>query len=277
MFFRHGGVWTLAIKYSRPKGVVYFQLVTNFGNTSVLRALSTDWVIEGIFIPLVSLPTQLYFTHRIWIFSGKKWIFPAIFVPASLFHLAGRIAFTILSLRAPGGSDGPAVIQRMAQLQIAFWAIAAAEDILISAVLIKLIWERRPGDDEIKSTRDILRRLILLSINTGVWTALDALFTIILLVAYPTKFYFAALVFVQAPLYANSLLANLNARSFVRGKASRSRSGFTEPDNIIELSGGVNLDSTKSAVVNVKVDPTGSFRAAERSKTSEATSTTYVL
>jgi len=126
-----------------------------------------------------------------------------------------------------------------------------------------------------KSTRSIIRRLVILSINTGVWTALDALFTIILLAAFPTRFFFAALVFVQAPLYANSLLANLNARTFVRGHPSSSR---TEPDNVIELGTSVHFETPDNSNPNAgKTQILGGFQPTNRSKVSEATSGTYAL
>ncbi|KAM5542340.1 hypothetical protein V8D89_003799 [Ganoderma adspersum] len=105
---------------------------------------------------------------------------------------------------------------------MAFWGVQAAEDVLISLTLIFLLWQRRISDG-FRSTDRILYRLTVFIINTGVWTALCALFTIITLAAYPNVQIYVSLNFVVCPLYCNTLLANLNARGFIRGE------NFTEP------------------------------------------------
>ncbi|PIL37556.1 hypothetical protein GSI_01250 [Ganoderma sinense ZZ0214-1] len=114
------------------------------------------------------------------------------------------------------------------KLPMAFWGVQAAEDVLISLTLIFLLWQRRISDG-FKSTDKILHRLTVFVINTGVWTALCALFTIITLAAYPNVQIYVSLNFVVCPLYCNTLLANLNARGFIRGDNYTEPSANTRP------------------------------------------------
>ena len=83
----------------------------------------------------------------------------------------------------------------------------------------------------------MLLRLIFISVNTGLSSALLALLCLVLvrldmlltqhfpdshrtlwqLVMYPTDIFFAAVYLPLCTVYCNTLLANLNVRSFVRG------------------------------------------------------------
>jgi len=71
------------------------------------------------------------------------------------------------------------------------------------------------------STDRMLLRLIFISVNAGLSTALFALLFLILFLIYPTDLIYPALYLPLCTAYCNSLLANLNMRSFVRGGSER--------------------------------------------------------
>lgn len=83
----------------------------------------------------------------------------------------------------------------------------------------------------------MVMRLILITINTGLWTAVVALIDfslvrslvkslvtcqslnfsrVLQIAAFPSGLYFCAFEFPLSSLYVNTLLANLNARSYLR-------------------------------------------------------------
>ncbi|KAF9017601.1 hypothetical protein BDZ89DRAFT_1022050 [Hymenopellis radicata] len=180
--------------------------------------LSTEYLVAGLFTALVALPVQLFFTYRIWIFSQRMWIVPLVFIPASLYQFAGYIAFTVICLK-----NGPTakIIFDIERLPQSIWGVGAAQDMLISGLLLWMIWRDRVNmDDSRISARSarILQRLSIAVINSGLWTALTSLFIIIMMVVYPAQQIYVSLYFIVGPLYCNSLLANLNARNFIRGK-----------------------------------------------------------
>ncbi|KAI0371486.1 hypothetical protein BV20DRAFT_1120534 [Pilatotrama ljubarskyi] len=212
------------------------QILTNQGYWNLLLdifeqrdpfGLSRYYLWAGFFTSLVTLPTQLFFVMRIWKLSKNipavnryHWLVPAIFVPCSLFQFAGYFAFMILCFHSPTAE----IIFAIEKLPMAFWGVGAAEDVLISCILIALLRHSR-SHDGLRRTHRLIFRLTLFAINTGVWTALCALFIIITMAAYPNIQVYLSLYFVICPLYCNTLLANLNARGYIRGDDS----DFTGP------------------------------------------------
>ncbi|KAF7357610.1 hypothetical protein MSAN_01357400 [Mycena sanguinolenta] len=177
---------------------------------------------------------NFFFTYRIYKLS-KNW-FPiaagfvaAVFVVAAFYQLGASIAFTTICLQ-----NGPtaAIIFRIEKLAMSLWGVGAAQDVLLSAALLWMLFTSR-GGSYFQSTDQMLARLSVLVVNTGLWTALVALFIIITasllafhqleyepfrqMVQWPTIQIYVSLYFVLCPLYCNTLLANLNARKFIRG------------------------------------------------------------
>lgn len=90
------------------------------------------------------------------------------------------------------------------------------------------------------STAHILQRLIVFAVNTGTWTATFALLTIILVRAlrddrirlqpfliqtqqlhiFPSNLIYTVFGVPLCTVYCNTVLANLNARAYVRGETS---------------------------------------------------------
>jgi len=179
-------------------------------------------VIILLFTSLVSVPTQAFFAYRIWRFAGKRWIIPILLTPAILFQLAEGIVLIDLNLGATVGTEMTASTRQA--ILISNFAVGAAVDILLSAGLCFLLWKSYMIDgSSITQTNSMLHRLILFSINTGSWTALVAIATITMVVVFPNNFIYVGFYFVLSPIYCNSLLANLNARSYLRGTTEKAR------------------------------------------------------
>ncbi|KAH0836833.1 hypothetical protein J3R83DRAFT_8610 [Lanmaoa asiatica] len=82
------------------------------------------------------------------------------------------------------------------------------------------------------STDHILQRLVFFAVNTGIWTATFALLTVILLHLFPLNLLYAVFGIPLCSVYCNTLLANLNARAYIRGEATTPNVGvdpFTSP------------------------------------------------
>lgn len=160
---------------------------------------------------IVSSTTQLFFTWRIWQFcSGSRWR-PVVMllVPASLYTFPGMIAFTTIC-QNPGSSISSQAVTKLLE---SIWAVSATVDILISASLLSILWIGRR--DTFKSTTQILHRLSIVIVNTGLWTSVVTLLTLVGLVVWEVQDVYAALSFITCPLYCNTLLANLNTRDYV--------------------------------------------------------------
>ncbi|KAF8900485.1 hypothetical protein CPB84DRAFT_1779059 [Gymnopilus junonius] len=161
---------------------------------------------------LVSIPSQAFFVYRMWQFSRRPWFIPAFALPALLFQFV--FPLVLLSGRLPE--------QRMA-LFIANCVASAILDLLTCVGLTVLLWERYVNWEAQKSTTTILLRLMLLSVNTGLWTTLVSIYVIVGLV-YTTRAHEQpplGCYHLISPLYFTTVLVNLNSRQYIRNAANR--------------------------------------------------------
>ncbi|KAJ6498095.1 hypothetical protein C8R47DRAFT_1317885 [Mycena vitilis] len=206
------GFWVLVYKVHDPFILSQEYLVSII--MAVLELDTSALQYAGVFTALVAFPTQLFFTYRVWKISNNWTPVAVVFVIAATYQLGASIAFTTICLQ-----HGPTaeIIFQIEKLPMSLWGVGAAQDILISVVLLWMLWTSR-GGAYFQSTDKMLARLSVVVVNTGVWTALVALFIIVTMVVWPTIQIYVSLYFVLCPLYCNTLLANLNARQFIRGR-----------------------------------------------------------
>jgi hypothetical protein len=148
-------------------------------------------------------------------------------------------------------------VQKVAQ---AVTAVVIAVDITITISLCTLLAMNRSGFHP--GTDRMILRLIFISVNTGLSSTLFALLFLILVrfntlltfLIYPTDLICTALYYPLCTVYCNTLLANLNVRSFVRGGSEiwqlNTLSSFVAADVALERTGWWWL---------IKVDPPGSL------------------
>ncbi|KAF9224910.1 hypothetical protein BS17DRAFT_779258 [Gyrodon lividus] len=196
---------------------IWNTLVQNYGGFLNLLVVHPPILLASSVTSLVSVVVQSYFVYRVWHLSkgSFKWIFPAVLVP---FIAAQPVITWYYTAKAWNASvfdlTSNPVLMKLAN---ASNGIAAAVDIAISIAMCALLWTGRTGFSE--KTDRILLRLILVSINTGLWTAVLALLSIILLVSLPaTEIVYAGVYYPLCTLYCNTFLANLNVRSYIRGE-----------------------------------------------------------
>jgi hypothetical protein len=164
----------------------------------------------------VAVTSQTFFTYRIWRFNNERWFYWAILVPVCLFQLAGSLAFVSLGTITPtaAGITAPAP----AALYLAIQVVAAGADLTIAGGLVVLLIQNR--ERALKSSRSVLQKLLVITINTGIWTALFAVFNFVFYLSFKGTLICASLYFPLCPLYCNTVLANLNARHFLEVRST---------------------------------------------------------
>ncbi|RDB26027.1 hypothetical protein Hypma_006346 [Hypsizygus marmoreus] len=187
-------MWSCAADFAEDHGILPCAIILYISNMD-----SRKKSIVGIFIPLAIAQPAIY---------------------------AGRVIFGDLLRKYYDQQDF--------ELLLAVWSISAGVDVLIAACLLYLYinkfkaatngFQRHVGDIQTPfthsrmlyySTDKYLDRIVVWTVNTGVWTAICSLFTIITLSAFPSSPAFTAVAFLICPLYCNTLLANLNCRGYV--------------------------------------------------------------
>ncbi|KAK0240665.1 hypothetical protein EDD85DRAFT_815805 [Armillaria nabsnona] len=195
-----------------------------------------EYLIQVLFTILVATPAQGFFAYRIWIFSDKSKLIITFLAPAILFQFVdgiseyGRetflcrtwspdpsfccVVFMIINLPA---TDELQFTSTSKGVAIAYFIDGAVVDLFIAVTVCLFLWRRylRIGNTT-KETRSMIHRLILFSINTGTWPAVIAIITLVMLMVYPTYYLYTGLYFFLSPVYCNTVLASINARSYIQ-------------------------------------------------------------
>ncbi|KAF6754687.1 hypothetical protein DFP72DRAFT_898546 [Ephemerocybe angulata] len=213
------------------------------GDTMNLTHIRTEYVYSILFTTLVSVPVQIFFSWRIWKL-GKiaKAIFVGLLVPATMFQFVSGVLLAAFNSRLSRPDQITAKLGL--SLIVAHLSVGAAVDIMVAALLCTLLWRTYLVNGiTVKATTMMIHRLILFSINSGLWTAIFALLAMITAVRYPKNYIYIGIYFTLSPLYCNMLLANLNSRTYIRGgKDSDARNG------IIDFSKNVQSDFVLNAL-----------------------------
>ncbi|KAF8843455.1 hypothetical protein BDN67DRAFT_964237 [Paxillus ammoniavirescens] len=193
---------------------IWNYLVQYFGDFANIEVLHPAILIPIVFSSIVRFIVQSYLVWRIWCLSTGhfKQIFPAVMIPIVIAQPALAFYFVAEALMAPTITvfSGPV----LTKVAYACLGIAAATDVIIATAMFVLLAKGRTQFND--HTDRILFRWTLISVHTGFWTASFSVITVILYVLHPSDLLFTITYFPICELYCNTLLANFNARSWVR-------------------------------------------------------------
>ncbi|KAF4614219.1 hypothetical protein D9613_007751 [Agrocybe pediades] len=173
---------------------------------------------------LLALISQSFFTRRIFLLCSLRW----------RYWVAGIISVTVVAHFVTGINTAVHLFQKkeFSQLKevslsavVPFGASTILSDILVAASLCFLLDNNRSQFDD---TNSVINRLIIFAINRCILTTAVAVVETIVFTVLPNTFYSFAIDFVIGKLYANSLLAVLNARANLRGLPRREHFVTTE-------------------------------------------------
>ncbi|KIJ05877.1 hypothetical protein PAXINDRAFT_20892 [Paxillus involutus ATCC 200175] len=188
-------------------------LILHFGDETFLMYTNAPMLISVVVTSVISSSVQSFFIYRIWSLTRNrfKWVFPVVLIPfvvaqlvlgafyvVTLMNTSAAEISTPLLLRVGNGLDG----------------LAAAVDITITIALCTLLIMGRTGFED---TDRMILRLIFISVNTGLSSAIFAFLAVILMVIYPNDLIVTAFYLPLGTVYCNTLLANLNAWSYALG------------------------------------------------------------
>ncbi|KAI0919553.1 hypothetical protein AcV5_001588 [Taiwanofungus camphoratus] len=218
-------------------------LILQWGRVAGLSVTQPALVHHGWVAGVVAVGVQMFFVWRIYMFSGKKWKFPFLLVPIALWQIVGTIPydvwiFTDDSLAALGA-------EKMVAFETSIRATSAFVDVMIASLMTFLLVNT--GRSSFARSNKMIFRLVAVTINSGIWTAVVAIIDLSLIAAFPHGLQFCAFEFPLSSLYVNTLLANLNARQYLRGKDA-----------------GWNVSSTtpQTGTSNIDLRPIGTARSA---------------
>ncbi|KAJ7026591.1 hypothetical protein C8F04DRAFT_1125090 [Mycena alexandri] len=192
---------------------VWPALILHWGRVDILgKSEGTIELIHHVWVAaIVAAGVQSYYTWRIYTLSGRKRLLPCILIPLIAWQIIGLGPYNFLALGHAAVSAGKQT-QQLTAVAISLRAAGAATDIVITAAMLYLL--SKP-EAQFTSTKRLVFRLLVLSINSGTWTAILAVLDFISILAFPIDFTFCIFELPICSLYLSTLLVNLNARKFL--------------------------------------------------------------
>ncbi|KAN0088272.1 hypothetical protein V8E55_005329 [Tylopilus felleus] len=240
--------------------ILYYYAVYKYLMTGLLDPIS---MLDGTpeLIVLVAAMTQGYFVYRIYLcalripdffflssyshsVSDKNIVVPFIwivlavvqlvYVCEALYSADGFVPFFPTAVAHTCFLSASSSVQAVAlpvlssnrfmSFATVCLALAAGGDVLVAIFLTFLLIHKRRATGY-SSTAHVLQRLTAFAVNTGIWTTLFALLSVILLHVFPSNLLPTVFIIPLCPLYCNTLLANLNVRAYVRGEPTAHDAG----------------------------------------------------
>jgi hypothetical protein len=186
---------------------IYDRLVNNFGNM-LAQATPTPLIqVETLFVGLISMIVQMFFAWRVRVLTGRKWLGWLVTVLAAISGSASFVLSILSWTLSKGFLNQGVILQNMAIV----WLVGdTITDSVITVVLVAHLQRRRTG---FASTDRIIDRVIGVTLQTGLLTAVSAAVNLILYLTTSTTADQLMVNIALAKLYSNSLVSSLNVRS----------------------------------------------------------------
>ncbi|KAI6100140.1 hypothetical protein F5141DRAFT_320720 [Pisolithus sp. B1] len=183
---------------------VWETVVTAYSRGQITSALVNTTIVGMVFGGPSAFCVQAFFIFRLHSFSQRKLlpVFCSILITIQL-------AFT---LTVGASSSEVIAIQKWRGFIVSTLFIAICADTTIAASMSYYLKGSKTG---FRQTSRLIDRMILYILATGMVTSITALSAGITFCAIPNTFTWLVLCILEAGLYANSLLAALNARAWL--------------------------------------------------------------
>jgi hypothetical protein len=207
-----GFIWLLeTIQVALSIYFVDVYLIINFGFPHALTLCEWSLSVAAVFGFIIGWMVNLFFVWRIWLLSKSVWETSIIGALATT-RAAFGITVCYYTFPYPNWHDFrihayPYILSGL--------SLGVVVDCLITLAVSRQLLKGRTGA---RDTDALINRLLGYTLNTGFITSLFAIIEIITFLTSPHSLVFLSFVFVQNKLYANCLLATLNARRELRAR-----------------------------------------------------------
>ncbi|THV01505.1 hypothetical protein K435DRAFT_836797 [Dendrothele bispora CBS 962.96] len=219
---------------------LYRLTVLDFQNTIALSVYSWDVRISIIFAGILCLIAQVFYSYRVFILSQMRYYF-SIYTILAVFRFGFSITLAVLPV-----PDITGPVSQFPWLMISGCALGAFID--LSNAIALCIFLRNKQSSAMESTNQLINKLILWGIQTGLLTSICNVLQLIMLIAMRDNFTWFFFFIQSAKLYTNVVLASLNGRISLRTAQAKShilpasigeRGNHSEPNQLevhIEMS-----------------------------------------
>ncbi|KAI8980616.1 hypothetical protein BD414DRAFT_579485 [Trametes punicea] len=210
-------VWLLDTIHSAMAITANWQyLILHFGDWDIIDNITWSAATTVALTALITFFVHCFFIHRIHTLSRQNWYITGALVALALVRLVSALVSTSEMIRLHSYAQFVAKYDYVFTIGL---STAASLDILIAGGLCYLLRRGRTG---FTGMDKIIDAITLYTIENGMLTCVTTVVSLICWVSMPTNLIFLGLHFAISKLYANSLLATLNARKSLLNKSQES-------------------------------------------------------
>ncbi|SJL07008.1 uncharacterized protein ARMOST_10351 [Armillaria ostoyae] len=181
-----------------------------FGDIDAVTRMNYNWLSVPIMSAIVACVGQVFYAYRIFILSKSR-IIPILVICVSLTGSVAAVILGIYTFQAGNVTDKD---NRWTQTAGIWCGASALCDILIATCMTYYLMRRTTN---FRRTRILVTKIIRLTIETGSVTAVVALLTFILFIAFPHQTFYITPALLVPKLYANAIYVVLNSRFQIIG------------------------------------------------------------
>ncbi|KAI9467365.1 hypothetical protein BJY52DRAFT_65636 [Lactarius psammicola] len=217
-------VWTLDATHScLICSSAWKYLIPNFGNVSYQGHVPITVALSIGVTAFVTLITQLFYVRRLLRLSNNNWFI----VGPLLLLVVGRVASGLVTtVELARLQNFPAFTARFKSVFTLGLALSSVADVIITFGMCFYLQESRQG---LGIMDKVVGSIIVYTVNNGALTCVSTIVSMICWLTMPHNLIFMALHFAIGKMYANSLLATLNTRQALRGRAVQFKEAAGHP------------------------------------------------
>ncbi|KAI9450021.1 hypothetical protein BJY52DRAFT_1215664 [Lactarius psammicola] len=226
---------------------VYWYLVLNFGNVEILGYNMWSMNFQIDVNALVDYMVRLYYARRVYLVSGSI-VIPVIIVVFGTVCITLAFVFTVKAAALKYWSLYTSLIP----VTCIALGLGVVADILIALSMCWFLYHQRTG---FARTDSMITTLMAYSINSGLLTSVLATAVLISFATAPSLLIWQLFFWPMSKFYANSLLAMLNSRDYIRKRSAtdKTESAFDMSSIRIEQRSEAYKSTSKPPTVSVSV------------------------
>lgn len=193
---------------------LYIFLIKDFANPKAL--LNLPWSVAAGVIPtcITNAIVRCWYTYRIWILSEQRISLAVVLLVLMIVNIVTGTWIAVNTFKTKS-ADTLSGFSKNAWLFYLSLSFGIANDFAIAGALCYQLYKRKSAQTN-RNTNNMINILMAYAVNTGLFTAIINVGSIVTYGVMPHNYIFLGIYFTLGPMYVNALMGSLNARDWFR-------------------------------------------------------------
>ncbi|MBW0485614.1 hypothetical protein O181_025329 [Austropuccinia psidii MF-1] len=225
--------------------IVHYYAVENFDNFRNLDVITPHFGAHVLLSRFLVTTVQLFFCHRVYIFSNKDWKGTTLSALLTILHISAAIDTALKLIR------GHFFSQLVLRVSLGLlYGLTIATDVIITGYLLYYLGKKK---SEFLKTRSLIKQIMLLSFETGSITTACAIVSVFML-GHTGLGTLYALTVIASQLYLLSFLVTLNSRFDFAKSFGESREKALKNTYKLDSMPDQKRNHYECGIIGVKID-----------------------